>query len=48
MVPLADLNDLVFGAWDIFLIQPEAGDAAGVLEKDLLNKVKNRFRRSSQ
>jgi len=40
-VPLASLNDLVFGAWDIF---PESAyDAAmhaGVLEKDLLAKLK--------
>jgi myo-inositol-1-phosphate synthase len=39
-VPLAGLEDIVFGAWDIF---PEnAFDAAmnaGVLEKDLLNQV---------
>src|SRR3954465_10039464 len=41
LVPLADLKDLVFGAWDIF---PESGDEAGmhagVLEKDLLNQIK--------
>jgi myo-inositol-1-phosphate synthase len=40
-VPLANLNDLVFGAWDIF---PDSAFAAamhaGVLEKDLLNKLK--------
>jgi myo-inositol-1-phosphate synthase len=40
-VPLANLNDLVFGAWDIF---PESAyDAAlhaGVLEKDLLAQIK--------
>lgn len=39
-VPLADLNDIVFGAWDIF--EENAFDAAmnaGVLEKDLLNQV---------
>ena len=41
MVPLADLNDLVFGAWDIFPDSAyEAAMHAGVLEKDLLNKVK--------
>src|SRR6186997_1273560 len=37
-VPLAGLDDLVFGAWDIF--KENAFDAAmnaGVLEKDLLN-----------
>ncbi|HTH39028.1 MAG TPA: inositol-3-phosphate synthase [Pyrinomonadaceae bacterium] len=40
LVPLADLNDIVFGAWDIF--HDNAFDAAmnaGVLEKDLLNQV---------
>ena len=40
-VPLADLNDLVFGAWDIF--PDSAYDAAmhaGVLEKELLAKLK--------
>jgi myo-inositol-1-phosphate synthase len=40
-VPLASLNDLVFGAWDIF--PDSAFDAAmhaGVLEKDLLAKLK--------
>ncbi len=40
-VPLANLNDLVFGAWDIF--PDSAYDAAmhaGVLEKDLLTKLK--------
>src|SRR5499433_1503647 len=40
-VPLAKLEDLVFGAWDIF--PDSAYDAAmhaGVLEKDLLNKLK--------
>ena len=39
-VPLASLEDAVFGAWDIF--QDNAFDAAmkaGVLEKDLLNQV---------
>ena len=39
-VPLADLNDIVFGAWDIF--HDNAFDAAmnaGVLDKDLLNQV---------
>ncbi len=41
LVPLANLNDLVFGAWDIF--PDSAYDAAmhaGVLEKDLLAKLK--------
>lgn len=39
-VPLADLDNIVFGAWDIF--HDNAFDAAmnaGVLEKDLLNQV---------
>lgn len=39
-VPLASLDDIVFGAWDIF--SDNAFDAAmnaGVLEKDLLNQV---------
>ena len=40
LVPLASLEDIVFGAWDIF--DDNAFDAAmkaGVLEKDLLNQV---------
>ena len=40
-VPLASLDDLVFGAWDIF--EDSAYDAAmhaGVLEKDLLARLK--------
>ena len=41
LVPLADLNDLVFGAWDIFPDSAyEAAMHAGVLEKDLLAQVK--------
>jgi myo-inositol-1-phosphate synthase len=39
-VPLAELDDIVFGAWDIF--SDNAFDAAmnaGVLDKDLLNQV---------
>lgn len=39
-VPLASLDDIVFGAWDIF--EDNAFDAAlnaGVLEKELLNQV---------
>ena len=39
-VPIAELDDIVFGAWDIF--HDNAYDAAmnaGVLEKDLLNQV---------
>lgn len=40
LVPLAELDDIVFGAWDIF--PDNAFDAAlksGVLERDLLNQV---------
>src|SRR5918912_1577641 len=40
-VPLAELNDLVFGAWDIF--PDSAYDAAmhaGVLEKELLAQLR--------
>ncbi len=39
-VPIADLDDIIFGAWDIF--EENAYDAAmnaGVLDKDLLNQV---------
>src|SRR6267142_3944261 len=40
-VPLAKLEDLVFGAWDIFEDSAyEAAMHAGVLEKDLLARVK--------
>src|SRR6266567_6597172 len=40
-VPLADLDDLVFGAWDIFPDSAyEAAMHAGVLEKDLLVKLR--------
>ena len=39
-VPLASLEDIVFGAWDIFPDNAfEAATNAGVLEKDLLNQV---------
>ena len=39
-VPLARLEDIVFGAWDIFSDNAyEAAMNAGVLEKDLLNQV---------
>lgn len=39
-VPLADLNDIVFGAWDIFSDSAfEAATKAGVLEKDLIAQV---------
>lgn len=40
-LPLASLNDLVFGAWDIFPDSAyEAALQAGVLEKDLVAKLK--------
>ncbi|KAA3619887.1 MAG: inositol-3-phosphate synthase [Calditrichaeota bacterium] len=40
-VPLADLNDLVFGGWDIFEDNVyEAALNAGVLSKDLLDEIK--------
>ena len=40
-VPLAKLDDLVFGAWDIFPDSAfEAASHAGVLEKDLLAKLR--------
>ncbi len=39
-VPLAELEDIVFGAWDIFPDNAfDAAMKAGVLEKDLLNQV---------
>lgn len=39
-VPLASLDDIVFGAWDIFYDNAyEAAINAGVLDKDLLNQV---------
>src|SRR3954471_19799465 len=39
-VPLATLDDIVFGAWDIFTDTAfEAAMNAGVLDKDLLNQV---------
>ncbi len=41
-VPLADLNDLVFGGWDIFEDNCyEAAKHAGVLEDKLLEQVKD-------
>src|SRR5262249_822978 len=46
-VPLAKLSDLVFGAWDIF--PDSAYDAAmhaGLLEKNLLAKLKNQLQKS--
>jgi myo-inositol-1-phosphate synthase len=40
-VPLAELDQLVFGGWDIFYDDCyEAACKAGVLEKDLLNQVR--------
>src|SRR5436190_22693084 len=40
-VPLADLNDIVFGGWDIFADNCyEAAKHAGVLEEKLLDQVK--------
>ncbi len=40
-LPLADLQDLVFGGWDIFPDSVyEAGLKAGVLERDLLDRLK--------
>src|SRR5499433_4379502 len=45
-VPLADLRDLVFGAWDIFPDSAyEAAMHAGVLEKDLLARLKKSLRK---
>jgi myo-inositol-1-phosphate synthase len=39
-VPLASLDEIVFGAWDIFSDNAfDAAMKAGVLEKDLLNQV---------
>ena len=39
-VPLAELDDIIFGAWDIFPDNAfEAAMNAGVLDKDLLNQV---------
>src|ERR1017187_8510791 len=43
-VPLAGLNDLVFTGWDIFEDNMYAAARnAGVLERDLLDKVKKRL-----
>src|SRR4029079_8676858 len=45
-VPLARLEDLVFGAWDIFEDSAyEAAMPAGVLEKDLLKQLKTPLQR---
>ncbi len=41
-IELADLNDLVFGGWDIFEDNVyEAAINAGVLQKDILDKVRD-------
>src|SRR5688572_18780086 len=46
LVPLARLEDLVFGAWDIFEDSAyEAAMHAGVLEKDLLLQLKGPLHR---
>ncbi len=40
-VPLAEMDDLVFGAWDLFEDDAyTAAEKAGVLEKDLLRELK--------
>src|SRR5215218_5528532 len=40
-VPLASLDDIVFGGWDIFEDNAyEAAKTAGVLEKDLLEQIR--------
>src|SRR5215467_11461628 len=40
-VPLASLDDIVFGGWDLFEEDAfEAASTAGVLEKDLLAQIK--------
>ncbi len=40
-VPLASLDDIVFGGWDIFEDNSyEAAKTAGVLEKDLLDQIR--------
>lgn len=45
-VPLAGLNDIVFGAWDIFKDNAyQAALKAGVLEKDLIEKVRPELER---
>src|SRR5215467_3462353 len=42
LVPLAELNDIVFGGWDIFEDNCyEAAKHAGVLEEKLLDQVKD-------
>src|SRR3982750_285604 len=45
-VPLAKLEDLVFGAWDIFEDSAyESAVHAGVLEKELLTQLKSSLQR---
>ena len=45
-IPLADLDDLVFGGWDIFPDNCyEAALKAGVLDKDLVEKLKDTLRK---
>lgn len=45
-VPLASLKDLVFGAWDIFPDNAyQAALHAGVLEKDLLTRLKSELQK---
>src|SRR6187401_1656788 len=40
-VPLASLDDVVFGAWDLFKDNAyEAAKTAGVLEKELLDQIR--------
>ena len=44
-VPLAGLDDLIFGGWDVFPDDAyEAATHAGVLEKDTLNAIQERLR----
>ncbi len=44
-VPLAELDDLVFGGWDVFPDDAyEAAKHAGVLQKDTLNAIEERLR----
>ena len=46
-VPLADLDDLVFGGWDIFEDDCyEAAKTAGVLERTLLDEIKGATQRA--
>ena len=44
-VPLAQLNDIVFGGWDIFEDNCyEAAKHAGVLEEKLLDQIKTQYK----